>query len=167
MAAPPLQHRRLSWVVRRALTALLVPEGILLLGAAAAIRWPALLAPVGPAVPLLPWITLVIGVVLAVRFQRSGILLALAALAGAGAALRSGDSGSGVAIAIAILLPANLLAFALLPERGIASPAATRRGGAVLGQAAVLLVLARPDQRDLLAPFARQALTEPLLPPGS
>lgn len=152
--------------MRRVLAALLVPEGVLLLGAAAAVRWPVVLAPVGPAVPLLPGITLVAGAVLAVRFQRSGVLLALLALAGAGAALRWTDAGGGVPIVIAILLPANLLAFALLPERGLASPAAARRAGALLGQAAVLLVLARPDQLATLAPLARQTLTAPLLPAG-
>lgn len=151
----------------RALITLVVPEGLLLLAAAAAVRWPALLSPLEPVLPLLPLIVLTAGGVLAVRFQRSGVLAALAALAVAGGALQWGAPAPGPAsLAIAVLLPANLLAFALLPERGILSPSTLRRGAAIAGQAAAVFVLARLDQRALLEPLAHRALTAPILPVG-
>ena len=152
--------------MRRALTALLVPEGLLLLGAAAAVRWPVVLTPVRPVLPLLPAIAGVAGAALAIRFRRSGALLGLLTLAAAGAALAADGPAPGLLSAIAILLPVNLLAFALLPERGLTGAAALRRGAALAAQVATLLVLARTGQEQLLAPLARRALTAPLLPPG-
>lgn len=152
--------------MRRALTALVVPEGLLLLGAAAAVRWPAALGPIRSVLPLLPAIVLAAGVVLAIRFQRSGVLLALVTLAAAGAALEWVASAA-LPVAIAILLPVNLLALALLPERGIVSAATARRTGALAGQAAAVLVLARTDPGNLLAPLAGHTFTSGFLPSGS
>jgi diguanylate cyclase (GGDEF)-like protein len=152
--------------VRSALTALVVPEGFLLLAAAIAVRWPAALVPAESVIPLLPAIVGVAGAVLAIRFRRSGALLALATLGAAGGALAAEGSGAGLAGAIAILVPANLLAFALLPERGLAG-AAVRRGAALAAQAAILLIVVRTGQQDLLAPLAYRTFTGPLLPSGT
>jgi diguanylate cyclase (GGDEF)-like protein len=150
--------------VRRALTALLVPEGVLLLGAAAAVRWPAGLAPAQAVVPLLPAVVGVAGAVLAIRFRHTRALLGLLTLAAAGGARATGGPAAGLAGAIAILLPVNLLAYALLPERGLATAATARRGAALAAQAAILLVLARTGQAHLLEPLARRTVTAPFLP---
>ena len=147
--------------------ALLVPEGLLLLGAAAAVGWPALLAPAQPVLPLLPAVVGTAGAVLAIRFRRSAVLLGLVALAATGAALPADGPGSGLRGALAILLPVNLLACALLPERGLVGGAAFRRATALAAQAAMLLVLVRTGQQGLLDPLARRTFTAPLLPPGA
>jgi len=153
--------------VRRALADLLVPEGLLVLGAAAAVRWPALLSPLAPALPFLPVIVGAAGAALAIRFRRSGVLFGLLALTAAGGAIHGGGPGPGLRAAAAVLLPLNLLAFAVLPERGMAGAAAFRRAAAVAAQVLVLFVLARTGQADLLEPLARQALTAALLPHGA
>jgi len=156
--------------MRRALTTLLVPEGLILLAAAAAIRWPLLLHPIEPALPWLPAVVLVAGSVLALRFRQSGVLFALLALAGAGGVLSwaararmAGVELGALEPAVAVLLPLNLLAFALLPERGFTSAAAARRVAALVAQAALVLVLARPDQRPLADLLTTRSFTEPLL----
>jgi diguanylate cyclase (GGDEF)-like protein len=156
--------------MRRALTTLLVPEGLILLAAAAAIRWPLLLHPIEPVLRWLPAVVLVAGSVLALRFRQSGVLFALVALAGAGGVLswaagaRTADTQLGaLEPALAILLPLNLLAFALLPERGFTSAAALRRVAALVAQAALVFVLARPDQRPLADLLTARPLTERLV----
>ena len=152
--------------MRRAVTTLLIPEGLLLLGAAAAVRWPALLAPAQPVLPLLPALVGTAGAVLAIRFRRSGVLLGLVALGATGAALYADGRAGGLRGALAILVPVNLLAYALLPERGLTGAAAFRRAAALTAQAAMLLVLVRTGQQHLLDPLARRTFTAPLLPPG-
>jgi diguanylate cyclase (GGDEF)-like protein len=98
------------------------------------------------------------------------VLLALLALAGAGGVLTwaAGAQTAGAQLgalepALAILLPLNLLAFALLPERGFTSPAVGRRVAALVAQAALVFVLARPDQRPLARLLTTRSFTEPLL----
>jgi diguanylate cyclase (GGDEF)-like protein len=147
--------------------ALLVPEGLLLLGAAAAVGWPALLAPAQPVLPLLPAVVGTAGAVLAIRFRRFAVLLGLVALAATGAALHASGPGSGLRGALAILLPVNLLAYTLLPERGLVGAAAFRRAAALATQAAMLLVLVRTGQERLLDPLARRTFTASFLPPGA
>jgi len=157
--------------VRRALTALLLPEGLILLAAAAAVRWPALLAPVRPVLPWLPTIVVVAGVALALRFHRSGALFAFVVLAAAGTtllwAIRARAAGAALGAlepALALLLPLNLLAFALLPERALASGASIRRLIALLAQAALLLVLARPEQTALWTTLTPRTFSSAVLP---
>lgn len=153
--------------MRRALATLLLPEGLLVLGAAAAVRWPGVLAPVRPVLPFLPVFVATAGVALAIRFRRSGVLLGLLTLAAGGGALHAAGGEAGLAAAVAILLPVNLLVFALLPERGLASPAFLRRAAALATQLLVLLVVLRTGQQDLLAPLARRGLTAPILAPDA
>lgn len=157
--------------MRRVVAALLFPEGLILLGAAAAVRWPAVLAPLQPVLPWLPVLVLVAGIALAVRFHRTGVLFALIVLAAAGAALtwaagiRAGGGSAGVLEpAIAILLPLDLLALAILPERGLASAATARRLTALIAQAALLLVLARPEQATLWPILSHRTFSGALLP---
>jgi diguanylate cyclase (GGDEF)-like protein len=105
-----------------------------------------------------------VGAGLAIRFQRSGALLGLVALGAAGSALYVDGPAGGLQAAVAVLLPVNLLALAVLPERGLTGTPVLRRTAAVLAQALVLLVLVRTGQLDLLTPLARRTLTAPLLP---
>jgi diguanylate cyclase (GGDEF)-like protein len=156
--------------MRRALTTLLVPEGLILLAAAAAVRWPMLLHPIEPALRWLPAAVLVAGITLALRFRQSGVLLTLVTLGAAGGILSwaVGARDAGVQLgaleaAVALLLPLNLLAFCLLPERGIASVAAARRGAALLAQAAVVFVLARAEQQPVADLLTARSLVAPVL----
>ena len=157
--------------MRRALVTLLVPEGFLLLAAAAAVRWPLLLQPIEPALVWLSAAVLVAGIAVALRFRQSGVLFALVALAAAGAALSwavgARDAGASLGAlepAVAVLMPLNLLAFALLPERGITGASAARRGAALAAQAALVLVLARPEQRPLSDLLRGRSLSGAVLP---
>jgi diguanylate cyclase (GGDEF)-like protein len=157
--------------MHRALVTLLVPEGFLLLAAAAAVRWPPLLQPIEPALVWLAGAVLVAGIAVALRFRQSGVLFALVALATAGAVLswavgarEAGASPGALEPAVAVLLPLNLLAFALLPERGITRASAARRGAALAAQAALVLVLARPEQRPLGDLLRGRSLSGAVLP---
>jgi diguanylate cyclase (GGDEF)-like protein len=150
----------------RRVTTIVVPEGLLVLGAAAAVRWPAVLAPVRAGLPLLAAIVGVAGAVLAIRFRRLGVLLGLLALTAAGGASYAAGPEPGLQAAAAVLLPLNLLVFALLPERGLAGAAAGRRAAALAAQILALLVLVRTGQQGLLEPLARRALTARILPPS-
>jgi len=157
--------------VPRPLTALLFPEGLILLAAAAAVRWPALLAPLQPVLPWLPAIVIVAGIGLALRFHRSGVLFALVVLAAAGTtvvwAIRARAAGTALGAlepALALLLPLDLLAVALLPERALASGASVRRLTALVAQAALLLVLARPEQAPLWNALTVRTFSAAVLP---
>ena len=167
------EHLRLGYLepMHRTLVTLLVPEGFLLLVAAAAVRWPLLVRPIEPALPWLAGAVFVAGIAVALRFRQSGVLFALVALATAGAVLSwaAGARDAGAALgalepAVAVLLPLNLLAFALLPERGITGASAARRGAALAAQAALVLVLARPEQRPLSDLLLGRSLSGALLP---
>lgn len=147
--------------VTRALAVLIVPEGLLLLAAAMVVPWPAALDPFRAVMPYVPAIAWLAGTGLAVRFQRTDAVLALLALLGLGivSALTGYDRHDTAVILATTLLPANLLVFAVLPERGLASGAAARRAGALALQGALVLVLARPDQAAQVAPLVRRTLT--------
>jgi diguanylate cyclase (GGDEF)-like protein len=137
--------------VRKALLALLVPDGLIVLAAAALVRWGALLTPLAAFLPAYPWVALAATAVLAWRFGRTGVLFALAALALADRAVAWGGPAPAALRAAAVLLPLNLVAFAVLPERSAASAAAARRLLALLGQAALVVLLARPEERGTAA----------------
>lgn len=84
------------------------------------------------------------GALLALRFRSPRVLLALLALLLAGLGLRRGLSPAGVA-AIAFLLPVNLAAAAFGRERGLHLPALGTHAGLLVVQAAVVLLLGRPE----------------------
>ena len=133
----------------RKLLALLFPEGVLLLLAAALVHWGASLRAAAPIVRLYPFVVLAAGAILAWRFQRGRLLLALAGLLLADVAMRwlvplesvAPHAGPEVVRAVAILLPAGLASLAFAGERGVLSAAGLRRL-ALLGVmvAAVLVV---------------------------
>jgi diguanylate cyclase (GGDEF)-like protein len=119
----------------RKLVALIFPEGILLLGAAALVHWGAASPSAAPLVRLYPLVVLAAGALLAWRFQRGRLLLALLGLVLADRAMRwlapldSGapHAGSVVVRAIAILLPASFAALAFAGERGVLTAVGLRR----------------------------------------
>lgn len=164
----------LSSVVLRALTAIIVPEGLLLLVAAVFVAWPSLLAPAGRVLPFVPPIVLLTGLVLAARFGRSAAIGALLAIGAGGLALAWARATQAVGQPtitlqplIAVLLPLNVVVFALLPERGLASAAAVRRAAALLLQAALLAVMARLPSADVPPWVTTKTLSEGVVPAGA
>jgi diguanylate cyclase (GGDEF)-like protein len=145
-------RRLLSSGVRTSLLALLIPEGLVVLAAAALLHWNAPLAPLAPFLPAFPWVTFGAATLLAIRFGHSGVVLALAALAlGDRAAAWSATSPT-LLPAAALLLPLNLAAFGALRERGLLSASAAWRGIALLAQVAIVLLLVRPGARAAAGP---------------
>ena len=164
----------LSSVVLRALTTIIVPEGLLLLVAAVFVAWPSLLAPAAGVLPFVPPIVLLTGLVLAARFGRSAAIGALLAIGAGGLALGWARATEGVGQPtatlqplIALLLPLNLVVFALLPERGLASAAAVRRVAALLLQAALLVVIDRLPAADIPSWVTAKTLSEGVVPLGA
>jgi diguanylate cyclase (GGDEF)-like protein len=137
--------------VRHPLAALLIPEGLVVLGAAALLHWPSVLAPAAPFLPALPILVLVLGTALALRFGRGRVLLALLALAVADRALLLAP---GLRPAVGLLVPLNLAALVLLPERGLLTASTAKRAGALAAQIVALALLARPDEADVAALLA-------------
>ena len=159
-------------MLTKKLQALVFPEGLLLLAAFALVYWGAALPAAAPVVRVYPVVVLVAGVLLAWRFRRGRLALALAALVLADVALRwlvptpeAPHVGTVIARTIAILLPLSLAALAFVSERGLLTPVGLRRIWALLGQVVTvfgiwLLSAAFPE------PTAH-ALDLALLPPSA
>ncbi len=119
------------------LIALVFPEGILLAAAVALVHWGAAAPQAAPALRAYPIVVLIAGVLLAWRFGRGRLLLALVALALADAAIRwlipfdlsTPHAGPEIVRAVAVVLPATLVALAFLDERGLFTAAWIRRLG--------------------------------------
>jgi diguanylate cyclase (GGDEF)-like protein len=109
------------------LMALVLPEGLLLAAAVALIQWGAAAPQAASVARAYPIVVLVAGALLAWRFRRGRLLLALTALALADAAMRwlvpfdsaTPFAGPEVVRALAIVLPATLAVLAFLDERGL------------------------------------------------
>ena len=135
-------------MMTRKLLALVFPEGLLLLVAVALVHWGAALPSAAPVVRLYPVAVLAVGLLLAWRFQRGRLLLALCGLALADRGLfwlAPADSGAATAgpvvvRTIAVLLTVSLAALAFVGERGLLTVAGIRRLGVLAAQ--VVLVLA-------------------------
>lgn len=126
---------------------MVLPGGLLLLAAVAFLRW-APAETVAVAAHGYPYAVFAAGILLAWRFNRSGLVFALLTLAlseaalghfAAGAAATS-ERGRLVFAAVALLLPVNLGLFSLLPEQGTWLRRAALGFGVLGGQ--VLLVAA-------------------------
>jgi diguanylate cyclase (GGDEF)-like protein len=157
--------------VRKVVVGLIVPEGPLVLLAAALVGWPGPLPSLSGAAQFLAPLVFGAGVLLAWRFGRGSVLAAVVAIAGASwalewahAATTVGRGGGALAPALALLLPLDLAALALLPERGVFTPATLRRLAALAAQAAVLIVLARPGEAGALGPLTAKRWTAGWLP---
>lgn len=135
----------------RKLRPFLQAEGLLLAAAVLLASWNRLEHSAADAIRLAPPSAGLAGLVVAWRLRRSRLGFALAALA-LGYLLVShwarGDAGAYQLVGI--LLPLNLAAIALLPERGAFSEAGLWQWGALLGQAAVVALLLRLADPDAL-----------------
>ena len=148
-------RRAISW---------LVPEGVLLAGAVLSLRVQALRDPVQEFARFYPYVVFGLGLLLALRFQRSRLVFALLLLAlvewGLDGAAQ-GAMGRFVFEAAATLLPLNLAAVAVMEERGTFTRTGLVRLGALLAQAAGIAAVVR------YAPARAVALTGHELLPAS
>ena len=136
-------------MLTKKLLALVFPEGLLLLSAFALVHWGATSPAAAPVVRLYPAIVLVAGALLAWRFRRGRLALALVTLVLADCAMRwlapsdSGAPSAGPVIvrSLAILLPVSMAALAFVGERGMLTPSGLRRIWALLGQSVMVLAV--------------------------
>lgn len=127
--------------------ALVFPEGLLLAAAVALVHWGAAAPLAAPVVGVYPIVVLVAGALLAGRFGRGRLLLALAALVLADGAVRwliPFDSSTPFAApeivrAVAMLLPVTLAVLAFLDERGVFTIVWLQRLGLLAVPAAVVV----------------------------
>jgi len=116
--------------------------------------------------PVLPWVVFGAGVLLAWRFNRSALALALLVLFAAERALAAFAAGAGaaagtgrvVATAAALLVPLDLAALAWMSERSILSPAGRWVLGALLAEPLAVALLARPELAQLATRLERGIL---------
>jgi diguanylate cyclase (GGDEF)-like protein len=155
----------------RKLLDLVFPEGALLLAAAAWVHWGAALPSAAPVVRYYPLVVLGAGALLAWRFQRGRLLLALLGLVIADRAMLwlappdSGASHAGPVVlrTIAVLLPASLAVLAFVGERGMFTAVGLRRLSVLAGVIAVLLAVWLASTVNPAG--VRQAFDVQLLPP--
>ena len=141
----------LAAMLTRKLRDLVFPEGIVFLVAFALVHWGAALPSAALAVRVYPVVVLGAGALLAWRFRRGRLGLALAALVLADAALRwlapldieasTRYAGPPVVRTIAILLPLTLAMLAFVDERGLLTPSGLRRIWALTGQTVAVLAV--------------------------
>jgi diguanylate cyclase (GGDEF)-like protein len=136
----------MSWNTLRRVTSWFVPEGLLLGAAVASLHTEALREPMARFAPFAPVVVFTLGFLLALRFQRSRLVLALLALAFVEWGLdrtRMGDVGRFVWQTAAELLPLNLAAVMLMSERGIFTRTGLARILVLLAQVGVIGAVAR------------------------
>jgi len=132
---------------------LTLPGGLLIAIAAAFLRLGLLPEPSSHA-RLLPLAVVAIGLILSAAFHRSRLFFAMLVVAAAQAALTwlspnlSLPAGHALVTTTAVLLPLNLVAVAVLRERGIISAAGRRRLAAVAAQLVGVGILCLPQLRQ-------------------
>ena len=122
-------------MLKQKLQALVFPEGLLLAALVALVHWGAGDPGAATIVRVYPAVVLVVGTLLALRFQRGRLVVALAALVLADLALRrltpldpnAAHAGPAVVNAVAIVLPVTFAVLAFLDERGPFRTAGLRR----------------------------------------
>ena len=136
---------------QKALKALILPGGVLLVAAGVVFR-----GSFGPvptaAIDFYYYAVFAAGILLAWRFHSSRILFALLTLFLASRALElfsagqiaSAGPGRVALEAVALLLPLNLIAFAVLPERGWAFSSTVSRLGLLFFESVFVAVICRP-----------------------
>jgi diguanylate cyclase (GGDEF)-like protein len=137
---------KLAWYSVRKAVSWLVPEGLLLGAAIVSLHADALRDAVRDFAPFYPVVVFTLGFLLALRFQRSRLVLALVALAFVEWGLdrtRTGDVGRFVWQAAAVLLPLNLAAVMLMSERGIFTRTGLIRIAVLLAQVGGIAAAAR------------------------
>jgi diguanylate cyclase (GGDEF)-like protein len=128
------------------LVAIVFPEGLVLLAVGVALHVNALRESLQTLAGFYPYAVFGVGLLLAWRFGRNQMFLALLVLALAERALAYTTlsvHGDAVYQAVTLLLPLNLAVLALLRERGMLSPSGLIRLSAVLLQAGVVVLATR------------------------
>ena len=136
-------------MLTRKLLPLVFPEGVLLLVAVALVHWGASAPSAAPIVRYYPPLVLVAGGLLAWRFQRGRLVLALVGLALADRAMLwlappdSGAAHAGPVIVrlVAMLLPVSLAMLSFAGERGVLTTAGLRRLTLLATELALLLAV--------------------------
>lgn len=145
-----------------------LPEGVILAAAVVAPRVLAVPEPLGSVATFSAYAALAAGLFLGFRFRRPRLLLSLLLLALASLGLPQLPPPFSVSErialqAIGVLLPLNLAAIALLPERGLFTRGGLTRLGLILGQAALVMAAVNAGPRAvavaLEARFLPAALT--------
>ena len=139
----------------------LVPEGAIVATAVVAARVLATPEPLGSVALFSAYAALAAGLLLGIRFHRPRLLLSILVLALAARGLPDlpppYSMGERIAYrAIALLLPLNLAALALLPERGWFTRAGLMRIGIILGQAGLVAAAVSAAPRSLADALAAQ-----------
>ncbi len=129
------------------LRALIFPEGVLLAAAVALVHWGAAAPSAAPVVRAFPVVVLIAGTLLAWRFRRGRLVVALVALALADLALLRltpldpgrAHAGPAVVRAVAILLPVTFAVLSVVDERSLLTAAGLRRMAALAVPAALVI----------------------------
>jgi len=149
--------------------ALLLPGGVILFAAALALRPRTLPDSMAPFLPTLPYTIAALGLFLGWFFNCSRVVFAILILAIADRVLLQfgagqtpgGDVGRIVFHAVALLLPLNLVAYAMIRERGLLNLRGLVRVLPILAQALLIALLCRPGQRNLAAVLWYNFITSP------
>ena len=140
---------------------------MLLLGATVVLQYAPIGAVVATAAPVYAWVIFPIGILLAWRFNRSQVVVALAVLFAAETAIAYfsagpwAQAGGVVYSAVAILLPLDLAAIAWLSERTMSTWQGRFVEGAIILQPLAIALLLRPE----LSPIA-QTIQQEITPSG-
>jgi diguanylate cyclase (GGDEF)-like protein len=139
----------LSGVMKVALR--LVPGAVLVVATALALHSAALRPAVSALVPAYPLVVLAGGLLLAWRFERSRLVLALAvlllterALAAWAPAGGGTELGRAVFVALSVLVPLDLAALTWLPERGLLAGPGRAAVGTLAAQVVLVALLGQP-----------------------
>jgi diguanylate cyclase (GGDEF)-like protein len=142
----------------RRLVALFVPEGLLLIAAVILLQIDSLQEPLAALANFAAYGVFLVGALLAWRFHRNQLLLALIVLALADLGLASAEARQ----AIAVLLPLNLVLLALVPERGFLTPIGIARVTGIVLQIPLVLLYGRSEH--LTALLDTHLLPQPEVP---
>ena len=140
---------------------------MLLLGATVVLQYAPIGALVATAAPVYAWVIFPIGILLAWRFNRSQLVVALAVLFAAETAIAYfsagpwAQAGGVVYAAVALLLPLDLAAIAWLSERTMSTWQGRFVEGAIILQPLAIALLLRPE----LSPVA-QTIQREITPSG-
>jgi diguanylate cyclase (GGDEF)-like protein len=136
-------------MVMRKLLDLAFPEGLLLLVAVALVHWGGAAPSLAPVFSLFPLVVLTLGGLLAWRFQRGRLLLALFGLALADGAMiwlvapdsEAPHAGPVIVRTVAMLIPASFAVLAFIGERGVFSAVGLRRLAVLTALVAVVIIV--------------------------
>ena len=143
---------RLLCGVSNRIWGVLVPEGLLVLAAVATVELDLLRGPLAAFFEFFPSVVFTAGLLLAWRFERGRAVFGLLLLAVAErVATWAASSATGtwepvVLLSAGVLIPVNLVALALLPDRGTFTRSGALRLAFLTGEVALVALLARPEE---------------------